>query len=90
MGIIKAITSAVGGSLADQWLEVIEPKVMGDQIGMSPLYTFLATIFGTVALGPLGFILGPMGVIIVNSFLKYRRMVQERGNDRMPPGNPRR
>ena len=24
MGIIKAIASAVGGSLADQWLEVIE------------------------------------------------------------------
>ncbi|MFT4104951.1 MAG: SPFH domain-containing protein [Lacrimispora sp.] len=31
MGIIKAITSAVGGSLADQWLEVIEAGNMGDQ-----------------------------------------------------------
>ena len=31
MGIIKAVTSAVGGSLADQWLEVIEPGDMGDQ-----------------------------------------------------------
>lgn len=31
MGIIKAITNAVGGSLADQWLEVIEPGDMGDQ-----------------------------------------------------------
>lgn len=30
MGIIKAITSAVGGSLADQWLEVIEPGEMGN------------------------------------------------------------
>ena len=30
MGIIKAIGSAVGGSLADQWLEVIEPDDMGD------------------------------------------------------------
>ncbi|MCI9273562.1 MAG: virion core protein [Clostridiales bacterium] len=30
MGIIKAIASAVGGSLADQWLEVIEPDNMGD------------------------------------------------------------
>ena len=30
MGIIKAITSAVGGSLADQWLEVIEPYEMSD------------------------------------------------------------
>lgn len=30
MGLIKAISSAVGGSLADQWLEVIEPNDMGD------------------------------------------------------------
>lgn len=30
MGLIKAISSAIGGSLADQWLEVIEPNDMGD------------------------------------------------------------
>lgn len=30
MGLIKAIQSAVGGSLADQWLEVIEPYQMTD------------------------------------------------------------
>jgi len=30
MGIIKAIASAVGGSLADQWLEVYEPDEMSD------------------------------------------------------------
>lgn len=30
MGIIKSIASAIGGSLADQWLEVIEPDNMGD------------------------------------------------------------
>lgn len=30
MGIIKTLSSAIGGSLADQWLEVIEPNDMGD------------------------------------------------------------
>ncbi|MFA5522956.1 MAG: SPFH domain-containing protein [Tissierellales bacterium] len=30
MGIIKAAFSAIGGGLADQWLEVIEPKEMSD------------------------------------------------------------
>ena len=30
MGIIKALTGAVGGSLADQWLEVIEADNMSD------------------------------------------------------------
>ena len=31
MGLIKAVAQAVGGSFADQWLEVIEPDDMGDQ-----------------------------------------------------------
>lgn len=31
MGIIKAVTGAIGTSLADQWLEVIEAEDMGDQ-----------------------------------------------------------
>lgn len=31
MGIVKALTTAIGGSLADQWLEVIEAGDMGDQ-----------------------------------------------------------
>lgn len=31
MGIIKAVTGAIGSSLADQWLEVIEPEEMGEQ-----------------------------------------------------------
>lgn len=31
MGIIKAVKDAIGGALADQWLEVYEPDDMGDQ-----------------------------------------------------------
>lgn len=31
MGIVKALSAAVSGSLADQWLEVIEAGSMGDQ-----------------------------------------------------------
>ena len=31
MGIIRAIRQTIGGTLADQWLEVIEPENMGDQ-----------------------------------------------------------
>lgn len=31
MGIIKAAASAVGGAMADQWLEVFEPAAMGAQ-----------------------------------------------------------
>ena len=35
MGIIKAATSAIGGGLGDQWLEVIEPNNMGDNTVMT-------------------------------------------------------
>lgn len=35
MGIIKAAFQAIGGSLSDQWLEVIEPEDMGDQTVMT-------------------------------------------------------
>ncbi|WP_314061406.1 SPFH domain-containing protein [uncultured Vagococcus sp.] len=35
MGLIKAATSAVGGGLADQWLEIIEPGDMSDQTVMT-------------------------------------------------------
>lgn len=31
MGIIKAVTTAIGTGLADQWLEVIEPGYMGER-----------------------------------------------------------
>ena len=31
MGIIKAVTTAVGVALADQWLEAVEPDDMGDR-----------------------------------------------------------
>ena len=32
MGIIKAIVNAIGGGLADQWLEVLEPDNMSDTV----------------------------------------------------------
>ncbi|EOL48840.1 SPFH domain-containing protein [Enterococcus phoeniculicola] len=35
MGIIKAATSAIGGGLADQWIEVIEPDNMSDTTVMT-------------------------------------------------------
>lgn len=35
MGLIKAFASAIGGSLADQWLEVIEPENMSDTTVMT-------------------------------------------------------
>jgi sporulation integral membrane protein YtvI len=45
----------------------IEPKVMGSQIGLSPLLTLIAMYLGVKLLGILGFIIGPIILIAFNS-----------------------
>jgi sporulation integral membrane protein YtvI len=45
----------------------VEPKVMGTHIGLSPLATLIAMYLGLKLLGILGFIVGPLLLIIFNS-----------------------
>ncbi|WP_301108192.1 sporulation integral membrane protein YtvI [Sporosarcina sp.] len=45
----------------------IEPKVMGSQIGLSPLPTLIAMFIGLKLFGVLGFFIGPMLVILFNT-----------------------
>ncbi|MFB4167619.1 sporulation integral membrane protein YtvI [Virgibacillus sp. JSM 102003] len=45
----------------------VEPKVMGQHIGLSPLATLIAMFLGIKLLGILGFILGPLFLIAFNS-----------------------
>lgn len=53
--------------------QFIEPKILGDQIGVRPLYTFLATILGTLIFGPIGVLIGPIIAIIINSIFKINK-----------------
>ncbi|APC48745.1 sporulation integral membrane protein YtvI [Virgibacillus halodenitrificans] len=46
---------------------IVEPKVMGQHIGLSPLATLIAMFIGLKLLGLLGFILGPLLFIAFNS-----------------------
>ncbi|MDX8044904.1 sporulation integral membrane protein YtvI [Gracilibacillus sp. S3-1-1] len=46
---------------------IVEPKVMGKHIGLSPLVTLIAMYIGLKLLGILGFIIGPLIVIAFNS-----------------------
>ena len=52
--------------------QFIEPYIMGKNIGVRPLYTFLATIMGSVLLGPVGILIGPLAAIVISSILKVR------------------
>lgn len=45
----------------------VEPKVMGSQIGLSPLATLIAMYIGLKLFGFLGFIIGPLILILFNS-----------------------
>ncbi|GAB4072325.1 sporulation integral membrane protein YtvI [Barrientosiimonas marina] len=45
----------------------VEPKVMGQRIGLSPLATLIAMFLGIKLLGLLGFIIGPLILIAFNS-----------------------
>ena len=52
--------------------QIIEPKIVGREIGVRPLYTFAATILGGIILGPIGVIIGPILAIIINSIIRIR------------------
>ena len=45
----------------------VEPKVMGTQIGLSPLATLIAMFIGLQLIGFLGFFVGPLIVILFTS-----------------------
>ncbi|TJX15649.1 AI-2E family transporter [Tissierella creatinini] len=58
--------------------QFIEPKVLGDQIGIRPLYTFIATVAGSLIFGPLGLMVGPILAVIINSIIKAKSAMDKR------------
>ncbi len=48
--------------------EFLEPKLLGKGIGIRPLYTLVAMYLGIRIFGVAGFILGPIGLVIIKSF----------------------
>ena len=58
--------------------QILEPKILGKAIGVRPLYTFLATIVGSLVLGPIGLIVGPLLAVLVNSIIKTKKVIESR------------
>lgn len=50
--------------------EVAEPKLIGNRIGIKPLYTLISMYIGLKLFGIVGFILGPVGLIIIIAIIK--------------------
>jgi len=60
--------------------EVLEPKLLGNRIGIKPLYTLMAMYAGIKLFGVAGFILGPVGLVIIITIFKsicYKDMPAE-------------
>jgi len=49
---------------------IIEPKILGDNLGIKPIGILVASFIGLQLLGFWGLVLGPIGLIILNSMLK--------------------
>lgn len=52
--------------------QFIEPMIVGKEIGIKPLYTIIATILGSMILGPIGIIVGPLVAIVIRSIINTK------------------
>lgn len=50
--------------------EILEPKLIGNRIGIKPLFTLIAMYIGLKLFSIAGFILGPIGLIIIQTVYK--------------------
>lgn len=52
--------------------EFIEPRLMGNQIGITPLVTIISMYVGYKVFGVIGVILGPVGYILINTLMETK------------------
>ena len=57
--------------------EGLEPKLLGNGIGIPPLYTLMAVYVGVELFGLLGVVLGPFGLVIIRAVLDTEKEEQE-------------
>ncbi len=50
--------------------EIVEAKILGDKIGIKPVFTLISMYVGTELFGVAGFILGPFGFLMIKNFVQ--------------------
>ena len=50
--------------------EMMEAKMMGDKVGLSPLETLISMYVGLQLFGLLGFLLGPIGLLLIEDIVQ--------------------
>ncbi len=49
--------------------ELLEPRLLGDRIGIRPIYTLVAMYVGLKLFGIAGFLLGPVGLVLIQALV---------------------
>ena len=50
--------------------QILEPRLVGNHVGLSPLLTLLSVYLGVVIYGGFGFILGPLSALLLYGIFK--------------------
>jgi predicted PurR-regulated permease PerM len=74
---VQAVILAVMYVLCLLVREGLEPKLLGNRIGIPPLYTLMAVYVGVELFGLWGVILGPFGLVIIRAVLDMENDGQE-------------
>ena len=61
--------------------EILEPRLIGNRIGIKPLYTLMSMYIGVRFFSIAGFILGPIGLVIITTLIKVINDRVEGKND---------
>lgn len=52
--------------------QIIEPKVVAENVGLDPLLTLVALFVGLQIFGFLGLIIGPVSLVLINALVKAK------------------
>lgn len=73
------LTLYLGCQLIRQFLE---PRLLGNRIGIKPVYTLMAMYIGVKVFGIPGFLLGPLGLVIITTIVKeYKQKLNLNSSD---------
>ena len=64
--------------------EILEPKLIGNRIGIKPLFTLISIYVGVNLFSVAGFFLGPIGLIIIVTIVKVMNEKSERESHPTP------
>lgn len=57
---------------------LVEPRMLGGRIGLKPIYTLMAMFIGFQIFGILGFLMGPLALVIIKTILEVNGCLKQK------------